>query len=373
MTAPGDLGMARAFSGDATKLTATGFVVGTPHYLSPEQAMGQSDVDARADLYCLGIVLYLMLTGELPFDSDSVPELLDMHIATQPGDIAELCPSLSRPMAELVMQLLRKQRDKRPSCAAEVVRMLDACDGSNRSRSARRAAAVCTESPTATLPEAIPSPDPIPASPHPEGDTALVHNASNRRLRLTRSDGPIRELFVYGQRELLLGRNRMDSGGVDCCMRLLPSREHKHANLRISGVHCRLALDPDGGIVSDCHSTAGTLLDKVGIAPGVPRCLQTGSRITLADSLTLRIDLHGDPAGAMSIVREGNRTDIAYLLINGEVPFGATGIGTGPGALRLASDRLEWRARSDDAWTPASDHPIIAGWSTGALEPAHQV
>src|SRR5688572_33314212 len=63
-----DFGIARAAEGDS-RLTATGVAVGTPAYMSPEQAMGERDIDARSDLYSLGVVGYHMLTGELPFSA----------------------------------------------------------------------------------------------------------------------------------------------------------------------------------------------------------------------------------------------------------------------------------------------------------------
>ncbi len=81
--------------------TKTGMVVGTPQYISPEQAMGkQGDaVDGRADLYSLGVVLYEMLTGHLPFDSDTPVGLLLHHIQTIPTPPHELCPELDIPEA----------------------------------------------------------------------------------------------------------------------------------------------------------------------------------------------------------------------------------------------------------------------------------
>jgi serine/threonine-protein kinase len=109
--------------------TKTGMVVGTPQYISPEQAMGkQGDaVDGRADLYSLGVVLYEMLTGHLPFDSDTPVGLLLHHIQTIPTPPHELCPELDIPeaLSLLLMKALEKDRTRRFQSADEMSAALD--------------------------------------------------------------------------------------------------------------------------------------------------------------------------------------------------------------------------------------------------------
>lgn len=102
-----DFGIARAAEGDL-KLTATGVAVGTPAYMSPEQAMGDKDVDGRSDLYALGVVGWQMLAGELPFQSENTPGMLVKHISEQPRPLhtlrsdvpANLCYAIERAMAK---------------------------------------------------------------------------------------------------------------------------------------------------------------------------------------------------------------------------------------------------------------------------------
>src|SRR3954451_7429110 len=67
-----DFGIARAAAGE-TRITATGVAVGTPAYMSPEQAVGEREIDGRSDLYSLGVVGYQMLTGETPFKASNTP------------------------------------------------------------------------------------------------------------------------------------------------------------------------------------------------------------------------------------------------------------------------------------------------------------
>jgi serine/threonine-protein kinase PpkA len=102
-----DFGIARA-NDSATHMTRTGTVIGTPHYMSPEQARGRP-IDGRADLYSLGIVLYELLLGRVPFHADDSLAVGIMHI-TQPIPIL---PESFDPLQPLLNRLLAKQPDER--------------------------------------------------------------------------------------------------------------------------------------------------------------------------------------------------------------------------------------------------------------------
>ncbi len=99
-----------------------GMTLGTPQYMSPEQALGE-DVDGRADVYSLGVVLFEMLTGRLPFDGKSTPELLAKVIASPAPTVAEFVPATPTPLVTLVARMLNKSRDERPS-AHDAVKLL---------------------------------------------------------------------------------------------------------------------------------------------------------------------------------------------------------------------------------------------------------
>jgi serine/threonine-protein kinase len=118
-----DFGIARAVTegGDSTRLTATGMAIGTPAYMSPEQSMGEREVDGRTDLYSLGVVGYQMLSGSLPFNAPSTPAMLVKHLQETPRPIAEHCAGLEPDLARAIMLLLEKEPSNRfPNAGAMV-------------------------------------------------------------------------------------------------------------------------------------------------------------------------------------------------------------------------------------------------------------
>jgi serine/threonine protein kinase len=117
-----DFGIARAAG---SRITAVGAMLGTPEYMSPEQARGL-EVDARTDLYALGIIMFEMLTGRVPFSSTEVTEIIRQHIHAKPPTLAQVKPELDGCTAldGVIRTLLAKARDERPASAAEVVALL---------------------------------------------------------------------------------------------------------------------------------------------------------------------------------------------------------------------------------------------------------
>jgi serine/threonine-protein kinase len=109
-----DFGISKALQ-SASQFTATGQVIGTPHYMSPEQAKGE-ELDGRADQYSLAIVGYRMLSGRLPFDEDSIHTLLYKHIYEDPPPIETLRPEIPAFLATALRRALHKEPgDRFPS------------------------------------------------------------------------------------------------------------------------------------------------------------------------------------------------------------------------------------------------------------------
>ena len=112
-----DFGIARAAAGEH-RLTVTGVAVGTPAYMSPEQALGERDIDGRSDLYSLGVVGYQMLTGTPPFKAANTPAMLVKHVSEIPRPVRELRADVPPPLAAAIDRALAKKPDDRWSSAA---------------------------------------------------------------------------------------------------------------------------------------------------------------------------------------------------------------------------------------------------------------
>ncbi|HMU38290.1 MAG TPA: serine/threonine-protein kinase [Pseudomonadota bacterium] len=97
--------------------TRAGVMMGTPLYMSPEQCKNAGDVDDKADVYSLGVMLYRMLSGKPPFQAAGTGELMAMHIYMQPTPLKEHDPAIPEPLRDLVHRMLAKQRQDRPSMA----------------------------------------------------------------------------------------------------------------------------------------------------------------------------------------------------------------------------------------------------------------
>lgn len=107
-----DFGIARAMQSGVTSMTQTGMVVGTPQYLSPEQALGRG-VDARSDLYSVGIMLFELLTGRLPFDADSPLAIAYAHVQEEPVAPSSINQSVTPAVDALVARTLKKNPNER--------------------------------------------------------------------------------------------------------------------------------------------------------------------------------------------------------------------------------------------------------------------
>ncbi len=120
-----DFGVAKVIGADS-QLTRDGFVFGTPAYLSPEQA-NDTEIDGRADLYSLGVMMYEMLTGTLPFTGNQI-QLLMAHAKENAPPILSRDPLLNPKLAKLIDGLLAKDPNERPASAEQVADALDELD-----------------------------------------------------------------------------------------------------------------------------------------------------------------------------------------------------------------------------------------------------
>ena len=176
-----DFGIARAMEAGA-RLTITGNAVGTPTYMSPEQAMGDRDVDGRSDIYSLGVLGYQMLTGRVPFTAGNSMALLLKHVGETPTPIADLRPEAPKALRDVIERaLLKAPEDRWPSAAA------------------LRDALISERSPSAAWRpeqrESVPYSSPRPASARADGRGAsparvLAASEKNPDLPATRGSRP---------------------------------------------------------------------------------------------------------------------------------------------------------------------------------------
>jgi serine/threonine-protein kinase len=175
-----DFGIARAAAGEQ-RLTVTGVAVGTPAYMSPEQALGERELDGRSDLYSLAVVGYHMLTGDTPFKAANTPAMLVKHVSERPRPIRERRPEVPAFLAVAIDRALAKKPEDRFADAAE---FRDALDGAQVPPPHGRR--LFSPAPQPIAPPALPAPPvpaPVPMAPLPLAFPPPPAGLSRRELR----------------------------------------------------------------------------------------------------------------------------------------------------------------------------------------------
>lgn len=121
-----DFGIARILDEEATRLTSTGQVFGTPRYMSPEQALSTGEVDSRSDIYSLGLIIYECIVGQPPFVAQTSIQYLSAHSTQPPPKLRQHAPDAPESLETLIDACLAKEPIERPQTAEEVVQALSA-------------------------------------------------------------------------------------------------------------------------------------------------------------------------------------------------------------------------------------------------------
>jgi serine/threonine-protein kinase len=130
-----DFGISKHSSGVGSNsdmsLTKTSSVMGSPNYMSPEQLRSSKLVDVRTDIWALGVILYEVLTGAVPFVAETVTQLTAMVLQDAPRPVEHLRPEVSPALARVIYACLDKDPAKRPQNVAELAKMLEGCGGNS--------------------------------------------------------------------------------------------------------------------------------------------------------------------------------------------------------------------------------------------------
>lgn len=121
-----DFGISKMRAANVASLTQTGTVMGTPHYMAPEQIWNAKDIDQRADLYAVGVMLYEMLAGRLPYEANNTAELLVKACTTEPIPLRDLSTTLPPPLVKVVDTAMARDPANRYQSAAEFASALRA-------------------------------------------------------------------------------------------------------------------------------------------------------------------------------------------------------------------------------------------------------
>ena len=217
-----DFGIAKQIGGTADPgLTQGGLVVGTPHYMSPEQALGRT-IDARTDIFSFGVMLYEMLSGRRPFGGEAITEVLLQIVMNEPLDIEEAAPGVPRDLATIVRRCMKKKAEDRfADCSElhEALRAVFADDGNGGFRRATLNQPLPPEVSTggyavrpSTAREPAPQAPPVaarPTAPQPSPAPAPAHPApqpATPKFRALVADDDPATRYLVGS---VLSRNRV--------------------------------------------------------------------------------------------------------------------------------------------------------------------
>jgi serine/threonine-protein kinase len=109
----------------AMNMTRTGAVMGTPYYMSPEQAKGSSQIDPRSDVYAIGIIMYEAVTGRVPFDGNTFNELMFKIVLSEPPKLSEVVPDLDPEFAAIINKAMARELEQRYASAQQLRQALD--------------------------------------------------------------------------------------------------------------------------------------------------------------------------------------------------------------------------------------------------------
>ena len=263
-----DFGLARLAEGGGVR-TVSGVVMGTPAYMSPEQCQGGA-VDGRSDIYSLGVVLYEVATGYLPFQAASVSEAIYKHVFVAPPPPRQVRPDLPQTLEDIILRCLAKKPEGRFANGADLARALRGVIG---------APEITTMAPIhPNQPKAAPTPatPPAPATaleaPNaggtpPPAVQPLGGYSSFPRIRVMDDGGRTLQVVEVDKSALVVGRQ--------------PGSDLLLAEEGVSRQHARITKDGDRVSVTDLGSNNGTLLAGSRLLPQATTTWERGQALRI--------------------------------------------------------------------------------------------
>lgn len=240
-------------------LTATGMIMGTPAYMAPEQASGEA-IDHRVDMYALGVILFRMLTGRMPFDYENPHLLMMAHLSEPPPAPRRLNPACPPELESIILTALKKVPDERyPDMQIMANALKYVLNASTM--------AVSWAAPAANEP-----------SERPSGTIELASDRSQAPVEpmariLLSAQNVLIDLLAPPETGLIIGRTH---GKAQADIDLGP---YDAADAGISRQHARLLRQETNWLIEDLNSRNGTYVNNVRLTPGAPRPLKDGDII----------------------------------------------------------------------------------------------
>jgi len=289
-----DFGLAKLVEEDMQ--TQRGTYLGTLPYMSPEQCLGE-ELDGRSDIYSLGVVLYLLTTGQMPLDIKTPTQAVLKHQTEIPPPPREVCPALPEPVERIILKAIARQPTDRFSAADQMARAL------------RHTASTLTDeimaqyAPRDSVVSMVTRLMPPEQERKPiDVESALLRPAATARLVLGRTGEQARDVML-GKGVLTIGRSSENDIPLDDTM--------------VSRHHARVEFDGTNCTIVDLGSTNKTVLEGAELLPGVPEIWTPDKRVRIGDTW-----LHLVPAGEApsSIVSDVDGTLVNQHLVSGSGP-----------------------------------------------------
>ncbi|BBM86280.1 FHA domain-containing serine/threonine-protein kinase [Candidatus Uabimicrobium amorphum] len=325
-----DLGLLRSVSSDATLLTRTGNIMGTPAYMSPEQINAEKDIDIRTDLYSVGVIFYLCLCGDLPFQGSSALDIVEMHLKSP---VPEPSVSINKKLLDFIRHLMEKDRSLRPASPKDALKILASIHEDPESTFAIGQLGTISRIPISVekqAPDATYSGTGTIVTQNVLTPTSTASPLQSTKL-VCEVEGVQHRLFVYAKDSLQIGRNSIEKEQQDICLRPLPAKGNEDGIRQISGKHFKIFVQNGSAYIQDLGSTVGTTLDGRQLIANEAVKLPALSTAVVANVIHLEISvIDNSPADTIGeigscrcepsvfIRRKNNTPHHSYLLLVGK-------------------------------------------------------